>query len=204
MEPNRKEGQEFKITWGKKSVDYFSKCSFTTLDSKIPGCPNPEKALIANFLDSSSLFNFHLLPFIVLSVSTCTSVQMISKLLSLWAQFPISNSLLVISLWLSHYPLKYNLKLNFSVACSSQEISKPDFAFQQSPYKLASNFLASSIFSHFGSPFSPALPIKFHQFFLSHFNAPVWGFNNSWTINLLRSPQSHPISNLFSHTLSCI
>lgn len=94
-------------------------------------------------------------------------------------------------MWLSHhYPLKHNLKSNLSVAYSSQEISKPDFAcFQQSPYNLASNFLASSIFSHFGSPFSPTLPIKCHQFFLSHYNAPIWGFNNFCTINLL-NPQS--------------
>lgn len=87
MKPNRKKGQDCKTTGGGKnlSIDYFlfQNVILQVLGSKIPGCPKSKKALIAYFLDSSSFFNFHLLPLIIISISTCISAQMISKLLSL-------------------------------------------------------------------------------------------------------------------------
>lgn len=45
MELNRKKGQVYKITRGKKSVDYFlfQNVLLEVLGSKIPRCPNSER-----------------------------------------------------------------------------------------------------------------------------------------------------------------
>lgn len=83
----QKKCQDLGLQEGEKnlSVDcfLFQNVILQVLGSKIPGGPKSEKALIAYILDPSSFFNFYLLPLIVISISTCISVQMISKLLSL-------------------------------------------------------------------------------------------------------------------------
>lgn len=115
MKPNRKEGQDYKTTYkgGKNLLTIFRNVLSQVLGSKIPGCPNSEKALIADF-DSSSFFNFHLLPFIVnISFNLHVCANDFQIVIFNYELFPISNSLQVISLWLSHhYPLKHNLKSN--------------------------------------------------------------------------------------------
>lgn len=111
MELNRKKGQVYKITRGKKSVDYFlfQNVLLEVLGSKIPRCPNSERPWFA-FLDTSSLFNFHLLPFyhsisfnLQLSANDFQTVIFNYEL-----KFHICDCLQVISLWLSHHPLKHN------------------------------------------------------------------------------------------------
>lgn len=110
MKLNKQRGQDCKITRGKKIsllIIFFLKIFFW--GSKIPGCPNSEKPWLPTFLTLPfvQLSSFTLYRYITFNLHLCMN-DFQTVIFNYELTFKEPNSLKVISLWLSQYPLKYN------------------------------------------------------------------------------------------------